>query len=48
MEEDGVDDGSRTSSVNMTDAQHDVEGGEVATGSRIENGTEILELRPTH
>ena len=48
MEVDGVDDGSRTSSVNMTDAQHDVEGGEVTSGSRVENDTEILELRPTH
>ena len=32
----------------MTDAQHDVEGGEATPSSRIENGTEILELRPTH
>ena len=48
MEDDGVDGNSRTSSVNMTDAQHDVEGGEATPSSRIENGTEILELRPTH
>lgn len=43
----GIDDGSQTSSVNMNDAQHDVEGGEPVDGSRIEDGTEIIELRPT-
>lgn len=47
-ENDGVDGGSQTSSVNMNDAQHDVEGGEPMEGSRTEGGTEIIELRPTH
>jgi hypothetical protein len=47
-ENDGVDDGSQTSSVNMNDAQHEVVGGETVENGRVENGTEILELRPTH
>lgn len=47
IENDGVDGGSRTSSVNMNDAQHDVEGGTPAEESRVEGGAEIIELRPT-
>ncbi len=46
--QDGVDGGSQTSSVNMNDAENDVVGGEVVNGSEIENGTRIIELRPTH
>lgn len=47
-ENDGVDDGSQTSSVNMNDAQHDVEGVKPMEGSRTGGGPEIIELRPTH
>lgn len=47
LETDGVDGRSRTSSVNMNDAQHDVEGGVPVDGGRIEDGTKIIELRPT-
>ncbi|WP_136660402.1 plant virulence effector HPE1-like domain-containing protein [Nitratireductor sp. XY-223] len=50
VRKDGVDDDSQTSSVNMTDAQHNNAGPQAPEGGEEphNNGPEIIELRPTH